>query len=750
MKKLFILIGFAVHVHFILNAQVKVSYNNKNKIDNLGKFQKSYQENRIQISEINTEELLKNEKTIKTRNETNVLETFRFAELVSINLNVAKEMSWTNDLEFDYGKLSIISKSAKSLSANFDRFYLPEGSELFIYNEKGNIIAGPITYLENNKLKTWASTVYKGGYFTLEIKIPRNRKGELELNISTMAFGYKEILFQLVGGFGQAGACNVNVVCPDGNGWEAERNSVGLALLSNGTTATTGSLLMNTCNTSNPYFLTADHSYLADQNISSWQFIFQAWSAACTPSQNSDGVTFYGASLVSHWNQSDFCLMKLNQSPPANSNIHFAGWNRSTTPATSGTCIHHPHGDVMKISKCNQQLYRVPIGVGGNSVDYWQANWNVGDVEPGSSGAPIFDQNHRVVGQASSGPGTTCAGPLRAYFGCIDLSWQGGGTPATRLKDWLDPTNSGAMTTNTTNVANLTIQATQGEYLSMSGNNVVCGNAETYTISNVQPGATVAWQLYGPDANGYQLPLQNVCTLTPNGTQATLTKINNGTVRLFATITNCAGVTQYAIKTVTFGVPELYYNAAYNPNSVYIPIEGTVTYFNSSSAYITVESSYNNTYVWEFNGGSSNANYYTSYPPNFGYIWWNTPIHTYDYMGFSVHTTNACGTRTDPMYFYYDGPNQYYRVAPNPVKSNFTITQIDVKRNAVPPGKKQLNVDLLKIQIVDKMGNIVMEKAYPAGTKSAIVNTSRLKSDLYTVRLFTKDKVESHKIIIQH
>lgn len=122
----------------------------------------------------------------------------------------------------------------------------------------------------------------------------------------------------------------------------------------------------------------------------------------------------------------------------------------------------------------------------------------------------------------------------------------------------------------------------------------------------------------------------------------------------------------------------------------------------------------------------------------------------YDYLGFSIHTTNVCGTRTDPLYFYYTGSYQYYRIAPNPVKSIFTINQVDFKRNAVPAGKKQVNVDILKIQIVDKMGNIVMEKAYPLGTKSTTVNTSALKSDFYTVRLFTKDKIESHKILVQH
>ncbi len=66
-------------------------------------------------------------------------------------------------------------------------------------------------------------------------------------------------------------------------------------------------------------------------------------------------------------------------------------------------------------------------------------------MQPGSSGSPIFDQDHLIMGDLSGGWNTnTCDTPSPAWYGKVYWSWdQAGITPATRLKDWLDPTNTG-------------------------------------------------------------------------------------------------------------------------------------------------------------------------------------------------------------------------------------------------------------------------------------------------------------------
>lgn len=54
-----------------------------------------------------------------------------------------------------------------------------------------------------------------------------------------------------------------------------------------------------------------------------------------------------------------------------------------------------------------------------------------------------------------------------------------------------------------------------------------------------------------------------------------------------------------------------------------------------------------------------------------------------------------------------------------------------------------------RIDVVDKMGNIVLIKFYPQNTKKVNVDVSILHSDVYVVRIFTGNLFEAHKIIVQ-
>ena len=52
-----------------------------------------------------------------------------------------------------------------------------------------------------------------------------------------------------------------------------------------------------------------------------------------------------------------------------------------------------------------------------------------------------MDQYHHIVGQLHGGPSACSASQLWDFYGKFAMSWDHGTTPATRLRDWLDPTN---------------------------------------------------------------------------------------------------------------------------------------------------------------------------------------------------------------------------------------------------------------------------------------------------------------------
>ncbi|MDR0680528.1 MAG: hypothetical protein LBG15_01555, partial [Dysgonamonadaceae bacterium] len=125
----------------------------------------------------------------------------------------------------------------------------------------------------------------------------------------------------------------------------------------------------------------------------------------------------------------------------------FLGWDRTGNNPSSGTGIHHPAGMVMKISfdnnalTSNSTILNWTDGTHSPANSHWTVGLDNGTVERGSSGSPLFDQNHRVVGQLHGG-NPECP-PATFYYGKFNWSWTGNGSDNTRLRNWLDPNNTG-------------------------------------------------------------------------------------------------------------------------------------------------------------------------------------------------------------------------------------------------------------------------------------------------------------------
>ena len=158
--------------------------------------------------------------------------------------------------------------------------------------------------------------------------------------------------------------------------------------------------------------------------------MFNYESPGCTNQDGPTNMTVSGSTLLANSSGSDFALLELNESIPESYNVYYAGWDVSgNTPATP-VCIHHPSGDIKKIS--------FDYDNASNAGSYWDIDsWNDGTTEPGSSGSPLFDGNsRRVVGQLYGGV-ASCTNNGYDTYGKTSVSWNSG------LSTYLDPFNSG-------------------------------------------------------------------------------------------------------------------------------------------------------------------------------------------------------------------------------------------------------------------------------------------------------------------
>jgi hypothetical protein len=206
----------------------------------------------------------------------------------------------------------------------------------------------------------------------------------------------------------------------------------------------------NTNNDCTPYFLTADHcGYEAStSDLNYWVFYFNYEATSCSgtsPQYSNHTVT--GCTLVacdtygSTNTGSDFYLVKFKNNVPTSYNPYYNGWSRSTNVSNSGVGIHHPNGDIKKISTYQNTL-------SSGYTTHWSVSWVAtanghGVTEGGSSGSPLFNSNGRIIGTLTGGSSDCDATDQADYYGKFSYHWASNGSTSNKqLKPWLDPINS--------------------------------------------------------------------------------------------------------------------------------------------------------------------------------------------------------------------------------------------------------------------------------------------------------------------
>ena len=366
-------------------------------------------------------------------------------------------------------QLNVVCPGALSVNFCYDKFWIPQSGKFFVYSKDRNHCIGAFTS-KNNKgdsldVRGFATGLVYGNDIILEYYQPKEVTSEAIISIEYVVHGYRYIcLDQRL--LGSSCSYMVNVNCEEGENWQNEKKAVAMIIV-NGYRYCTGSLIITTDLSQKPYFLTADHclggwanNYVKHDaytlpNLDHYSFYWNYEAPGCANvSVEPSHFSTSGATVLANNTYSDFALLRLTEDPKSLTDFtpYYLGWDCSGEAGNSGVCIHHPKGDVKKISTVKNKpmsTYWHSSSLDGGS--HWKVAWKTttnghGVTQGGSSGSPLLTAAHKVIGQLHGSNCDDCNNLNgHSWYGKFDVSWSGNcnDTIQRRLNCWLDSLNIG-------------------------------------------------------------------------------------------------------------------------------------------------------------------------------------------------------------------------------------------------------------------------------------------------------------------
>ena len=376
-------------------------------------------------------------------------EALKFAHPLPLYNTIENSGSWTmvDDTTLVW-RLAFQSKGAYSLSLLFDKFVMPPSGKLFVYNSDKSTILGAFTKLNNRDDSLFMTAPIAGDIICLEYTQSLSETVKPILSISQLNHDFlnvfKSLGVKVTDSFGMAGDCNVDVTDDANYNSMPQVRSV-CKLLIGGTELCSGTMLANTADETSVYVITAGHCIETTANASTTLFYYNYESPHGESSiKGSLDFQTYGSTVVARATNTDFALVKLATEKPASYFMpYLSGWNRSVSPPSPAYAIHHPSGDVKKISRTKSILEATTYEYLGMFLPnyHWRVEeWSSGTTESGSSGCGLFDNNGTLVGTLSGGS-ASCGYSYDDYFVRFEKIWNGTPEPNLQLQAWLDPSN---------------------------------------------------------------------------------------------------------------------------------------------------------------------------------------------------------------------------------------------------------------------------------------------------------------------
>ena len=681
---------------------------------------------------------------------------FGFEHETAFGINQASWRSIEN--EKSIWQFGIECSGARTINLIFEDFYLPKGAEMFIWSADREEFLGSFNHKNNQEYRVLATSILQHDKIVIEVQASNAVKDQVSFVISMVVHGYRPVLMNHFadfdedrGPYGTSGACNNNVNCAVGSAWQVEKKSVGL-ILSGGSASCTGALVNNTANDGTPYFLTANHCYSAGSGPS-WVFVFNHETSGCTGTTGPTNQTISGCTLKAKNAGSDFCLVQLSSTPPATYNVQYAGWDASdAATVTSATCIHHPSGDLKKISFENNA---VPQGSWSSAQTWNVQQWDDGITEGGSSGSPLFDQNHRIIGQlfggASACNGSTENGQGDSY-GRFGVSWDAGASASSRLKEWLDPGNTGALIIDGYPIGSVAVQLDASAASISNVPTIICGNLVSPVLSLVNNGSTTLTSC----TIQYTVNSGSIQSFNWTGSLSQYASTNvylpvitliNGTNNIVVTVVNPNGSADQNLNNNSVGI---YCDAVVGP-TVTVNVDIIFDNYSEETSWVILQ---NGLAIISSNGvypaGSTSISEAVCLAPGcydfvINDLYGDGICCTYGIGSYAV--SDAAGAPLAAGYSFTTSETTNFCVSGNSVEG-LTETAITLY-----PNPAQNEIQLIgalansSLLIIDVAGNVVVStKTLSANVK---VDTSSLANGYYIVKLVSAGKVDSLPLIIK-
>lgn len=375
---------------------------------------------------------------------------------------------------------------ARGSILEYEDFYIPEGGKLYVYNKDKSQVIGAYTENTNPEGGQFSNQVIFGDEVTLEYVESPISIEQPRIRVASLGYVYpRSYATEFTKGkpkvsIGGSDDCLINVNCPEGDNWRDQQRGVVHIMMAFDSEwyVCSGSLVNNTKNDQKPYVLTANHCFYEESrsgiitgtaNFKTAQFYFNYEYPGCANLNEVPSTlkSVVGSELLARNSlekSSDGLLLLLKDDIPLSWNPYYNGWDNQDVAPESGVIIHHPSGDVKKIStytiRATSSSWNDNVGTVKNThwlIQYATTTNGKSVTEGGSSGSPMFNQDGLIVGVLSGGS-SYCKDTYDKYgnfiggqndpdlYGKFAYHWNKDSNVTGKMQPYLDPLNSGVKT----------------------------------------------------------------------------------------------------------------------------------------------------------------------------------------------------------------------------------------------------------------------------------------------------------------